>query len=126
MLFSGTCTVLDRLVRVHLGALTSTTPYLSVCTFGWAQANPPLDCYLAYAASVAVYLMSGWVGQLKPFWVSAIDSFMKAYVKEWAFIGDEPADGPNRIEGSMLHSTNHSEDIPVTPRVAKQVTPSPR
>ena len=38
------------------------------------------------------------------------------------FISDEPADGQNTVEVPVLHSTDHSEYIPVTPRVSKQFT----
>ena len=49
----------------------------------------------------------------------------RASVEEWVFISDEPSDGQNTVEVSMLHSTDHSEYIPVTPRVSNQFTSLP-
>ena len=69
--------------------------------------------------------MSGWVCQWKPFWIPVEDSFKKAFVKEWVFISDEPSDEQNTVEVPVLHSTDHSDCIPVTPRVSKQFASLP-
>ena len=66
--------------------------------------------------------MSGWVCQWKPFWIPVEDSFKKAFVEEWVFISDEPSEGPSTVEVPMLHNTDHSEHIPVTPRTSKHST----
>ena len=60
------------------------------------------------------------VCQWKPFWIRVEDSFKKAFVEEWVFISGEPSDGQNTVEVPMLHNTDHSEYIPVTPRGSKQ------
>ena len=85
-----------------------------------SQANPPLDRSSFGASFVVAYLMSGWVCQWKPFWIRVEDSFKKAFVEEWVFISGEPSDGQNTVEVPMLHNTDHSEYIPVTPRGSKQ------
>ena len=72
-----------------------------------SQANPPLDRSSLGASFVVAYLMSGLVCQWKPFWIRVEDSFKKAFVEEWVFISGEP-DG------------QHTEYIPVTPRVSMQ------
>ena len=94
--------------------------HLRVCF----QANPPLDhssfwCCLCCCA----YPMSGWACQRKPFWIPVGDSFKKAFVEEWVLISDEPSDGQNTFEVPVLHSTDHSGCIPVTPRISKQFHP---
>ena len=83
--------------------------------------NPPLDRSSFGAAFVVAYLKSGWVCQWKPFWIPVEGSFKKAVMEEWVLISDEPSNGQNTDEVLVLHSTNRSEYIPVTPRVAKQL-----
>ena len=87
--------------------------------------HPPLDRSAFGAAFVVAYLMSGWVCQWRPFWIPVEDSFKKAFVEEWVFISDEPSDGQNTVEVPVLHNTDHSEYIPVTPRASKQFTSLP-
>ena len=53
------------------------------------------------------------------------NSFKKAFVEEWVFISDEPADGQNTMEDSVLQSTDHSDCIPGTTRISKQCEPAP-
>ena len=36
--------------------------------------------------------MSGWVCQWKPFWIPVGDSFQKAYLEEWIYVGDDSSD----------------------------------
>ena len=69
--------------------------------------------------------MSGWVCQWKPFRIPVGDSFKKAFVEEWVFISDEPADGQATLEDSVLQSTDHSDCIPRTTRISKQCDPVP-
>ena len=69
--------------------------------------------------------MSGWVCRWKPFWIPVGDSFKKAFVEEWVFISDEPSDGQNTVEVPVLQSTDHSDCIPVTPRISKQFASLP-
>ena len=64
--------------------------------------------------------MPSWVCKWKPFWIPVGNSFKKAFVEEWVFISDEPSDGPNTVEVSMLHKTDHSDCIPETPRISNQ------
>ena len=44
----------------------------------------------------------------------------KAFVEEWVFISGEPSEGQNIIGMLVLHSTDHSDCIPETPRISKQ------
>ena len=69
--------------------------------------------------------MSGWVCQWKPFWIPVEDSLKKAIVEEWVFISGEPSDGQNNVEVPVLHNTDHSEYIHVTPRTSKQFSSLP-
>ena len=69
--------------------------------------------------------MSGWVCQWKPFWIPVEDSFKKAFVEEWVFTSDVPSDGPRTAEDPVIHNTDHSEHIPVTPRTSKHFTSLP-
>ena len=69
--------------------------------------------------------MSGSVCQWKTFWIPVEDSFKNAFVEEWVFISDEPSEGPSTVEVPMLHITDHSEYIPVTPRTSKHSTSLP-
>ena len=74
---------------------------------------------LAIASSEApLCSMSGLGCQWKPFLDPGEDSF----VEECVFISDEPSDGQNTIDVPVLRSTDHSECIPVTPRVSKHST----
>ena len=50
------------------------------------------------------------------------DSFKKAFVQEWVFISDVPSEGPNTYDVLMLHNTDHSEYILMTPRTSKHST----
>ena len=77
------------------------------------QANPPLYRSSFGAAFAVACLMSGWVCQWKPFWIPVGDSFKKAFVEEWVFISGEPSDGQNTVEFPVLHSTDHSDYVPV-------------
>ena len=36
--------------------------------------------------------MSGWVCQWKPFWIPVGESFQKAYLEEWIYMGDDSSD----------------------------------
>ena len=89
--------------------------------------------HLAIASSTEVSIClcgdsfpcQGWVCQWKPFWIQVEDSFKKAFVEEWVFISDEPSEGPSTIEVPMLHNTDHSEYIPVTPSTSKHSTSLP-
>ena len=65
------------------------------------------------------------VCQWKPFRIPVEDSFKKAFVEEWVFISDEPSDGQNAVEVTVLHSTDHSDYIRVTPRTSKHPTSLP-
>ena len=69
--------------------------------------------------------MSGLVCQWKPFWIPVEDSFKKAFVEELVFISDVPSEGPSSAEDPMVHNTDHSEIIPVTPRASKHSTSLP-
>ena len=69
--------------------------------------------------------MSGWVCQWKPFWIPVDGSFKKAYVGEWVFISDVHSERPSTAEDSMVHNTDHSEFIPVTPKASKHSTSFP-
>ena len=62
---------------------------------------------------------------MKPFWIQVEDSFKKAFVEEWVFISDELPEGPSTAEVPMIHNTDHSEYIPVTPRISKQFDSRP-
>ena len=41
-------------------------------------------------------------------------------VEEWVFISGEPSDGQSTMDVPVLHSTDHSDYIPVTSRISKQ------
>ena len=47
------------------------------------------------------------------------------FVGEWVFISGQPSDGQNTIDFPVLHSTDHSECIPVTPRNSEQLDSLP-
>ena len=63
--------------------------------------------------------------QWKPFWIPVEDSFQKAFVEECVFISDVHSEGPSTAEDSIVHNTDHSEFIPVTPRASKHSTSLP-
>ena len=44
----------------------------------------------------------------------------KAFVEEWVFISGKPSDGQNIMDVPVLHSTDHSDCLPETPRISKQ------
>ena len=63
--------------------------------------------------------MSSWVCPWKPFWIPVDDSFKKAFVEEWVFINDVPCERPNSAEDPVVHNSEHSEFILVTPKTSK-------
>ena len=139
--FSCVCTVLDHLFWVRFGALEKYYVLLRlVCLHCGSRFDElPQDCFVvlclivqqytflsAIASSVAPLCpMTGWVCQWKPFWIPVEDSLKKAYLEEWVFISDAPSEGPRTAEDPMVHNTDHSEDIPVTPRASKHSTSQP-
>ena len=56
--------------------------------------------------------------------VVAIEKVHPGGLEEWVFISDEPVEGPSTAEVSLTQNRYHSEDIPVTPRVATTAKPS--
>ena len=51
--------------------------------------------------------------------------FKKASVEEWVFISGEPSDGQNTKDVPVLHSTDHADCFPETPRTSRQFDSQP-
>ena len=49
----------------------------------------------------------------------------ESFCEEWVYISDELSKGPTTVGVPVLHNTDHSEHIPVTPRTSKQFTSLP-
>ena len=64
--------------------------------------------------------MPRWVCQWKPFWIPVGESFKKAFLEEWVFVGGDSSDGQNVMDFPVLHSTDHADCIPETPRPSRQ------
>ena len=69
--------------------------------------------------------MPSWVCQWKPFWIPVGESFRKAFVEDWVFVSGDSSYGQNVMDFPFLHSTDHSDCIPETPRISKQVDSLP-
>ena len=76
---------------------------------------------IASSSEASLCPMSGWVCQ----WIPVEDSLKRALMEEWVFISDVPSEGPSTAEDPMIHFTDHSEFIPVTPRTSKVSTSLP-
>ena len=57
--------------------------------------------------------MPSWVCQSKPFQIPVGDSFKKALVEERVLVSGDSSDGQNVMDFPVLHSTDHSDYIPV-------------
>ena len=44
----------------------------------------------------------------------------KAFVEDWVFVSGDSSDGQTVMDFPVLHSTDHSDCIPETPRVSKE------
>ena len=44
----------------------------------------------------------------------------KAFVEDWVFVSGDSSDGQTVMDFPVLHSTDHSDCIPETPRISKQ------
>ena len=68
--------------------------------------------------------MPSWVCQWKPFWIPVGESFKKAFLEEWVFVGGDSSDEQNVMDFPVLHSTDHTDcirdDHPPTPRPSRQ------
>ena len=69
--------------------------------------------------------MPSWICQWNSFWILVGDSFKKAFVEEWVFVSGDSSDGQNVMDFPVLHSTDHSDCIPETPRISKEVDSLP-
>ena len=73
--------------------------------------------------------MSGWVCQWKPFWITR--SKIRSRKRLWksgsssVFGFGVPSEGPSTAEDPVVHITNHSEFIPMTPRASNHSTSLP-
>ena len=64
--------------------------------------------------------MPSWVCQWKPFWIPVGESFKKAFLEEWVFVGGDSSDEQNVLDFRVLHSTDHAGCTPETPRPSRQ------
>ena len=60
-----------------------------------------------------------------PSWIPVGDSFKKAFLEEWVFVGGESSDGQNAMDFLVLHSIDHTDCIPETPRPSRQFNSLP-
>ena len=92
---------------------------------GYFQANAPFDQSLFVAAFVVKFPLPSWVCQWKPFWIPVGESFKKAFLEEWIFIGDDSSDEYRVTDFPVvLYSTGNTDyirdDHPPTPRPSRQ------
>ena len=129
----GVCTVLDHIFWVRLGVLEKVLRHVALRVnpifVDYDPTNFLKHCFavsclfvqihaslLAIASSKAPHcLMSGWVCQWNSFRIPVEDSCKKAFVEEWVSNSDAPCEGPSTAEDPMVHDTDPSEYISVTP-----------
>ena len=63
--------------------------------------------------------MPSWVCQWKPFWILVGEPSKNASLEEWIFVGGDSPDEQNVTDFRVLHSTDHADCIPETPRISK-------
>ena len=95
---------------------------------GHFQANLPFDQFSFVATFVVEFPMPSWVCQWKPFWIPVGESFKKAFLEEWIFVGDDSSDEQGFTNFPvLLHSNGNTDytrdDDPPTPRPARQPGP---
>ena len=57
---------------------------------------------------------------MEPFWIQVGESFKKAQMEEWVFVSGDSSDRQNVMDFFVLHSTDHVDCIPETPRTSRQ------
>ena len=102
----------------------------SLCCVCFVHVRVCLQAYplFEHSSSSATFVanpLSGWVCQWKPFWILVGDSIKGAFVEEWVFISGEPSDGQNTKDVPVLHSTDHADCFPETPRTSRQFDSQP-
>ena len=83
----------------------------------------PFGKSLVVAVFVVEVPMPSWVCQWKPFWIPVGESFKKAFLEEWVFVGDSSDEQKVTDFPVLLHSTCHTDYIrdghPPTPRPSR-------